>query len=231
MGTMTVAAFLVIAALAGSGIVFAAFRNNRKWRADLRDLASREGWRVEETAASGQDGMRIDISDPARGWTLTLYSLGHSTSGGRSGTTRWTRFTAPDLALGDGLAVLGPDMPEGARIRLESALGSTGGIGHMILTKLLGALGPDMSRLQAVPDEGAGTLLATPGAETALMPIRDAPDLASARRGRNPAQQPVAIRDGQGFALRHSGLMRKPDDLRAFAALGHSLAERLRAAA
>lgn len=231
MGTVSAAAFLIIASLAGAMIVFAAFRQNRRWRAELRHLASTEGWQIEEATASGRNGMKIDISHPAEGWTLTLYSLSHSTPGGSSGTTRWTRFTAPDLALPEGLAVLGPDMPDGARIRMESALGSTGGVGRMILMKFLGPLGEDMARLQAAPGTGPGTLLATPGAETALDPVRDAPDLAAARQGRNPAQQPMAIRDTHGFALRQTGLIRKPEQLRAFISLGNSLADRLRAAA
>ena len=100
----------------------------------------------------------------------------------------------------------------------------------MILMKFLGPLGDDMARLQAAPGTGPGTLLATPGAETALDPVRDAPDLAAARQGRNPAQQPMAIRDTQGFALRQTGLIRKPEQLRAFISLGNSLADRLRAA-
>jgi len=218
---------LVLASFAGSGLIYLAIRAGSHNRAKLQQLATENGWVFSYTPASAGDGSRTVIASEPEGWTLTLYSQS-SGNGGGSGT-RWSHFDVPRLALPDGLAVLGPDLPPQTAAMAAQAFQGAGafGLGQKILGRMTGGLGPEAAALQMAGQAGPGTLFVTPNASAALDCVRDAPELAEARAGKNEAQQPIVLRGPFGLRLRHLGLLRKPGEVAVFIALGQALIARL----
>jgi hypothetical protein len=103
---------LVAASFCGTGLIYWAIKQSARQREALKALATKRGWQFEYSASSGGRGTETRISDPSEGWVMRLYFHSSSTSASGGGrTTRWTQFEAPDLAI-DGMAVLGPDIPE-----------------------------------------------------------------------------------------------------------------------
>ncbi|MDF0601438.1 hypothetical protein P1J78_11900 [Psychromarinibacter sp. C21-152] len=220
----------VLASLASSALLGGVLYLAVKRRADYRAFAAARGWTYRYEGHSGSRAARHIFQDPQEGWTLTIFARSSSTAGGSGSTTRWTEFDDPGPALAEGMAVLGPEIPEKAAAMADRAMGMMGGdLGRMLLNKLTGGLGAEAQDLRTVDTPGPGLLMATPGAEDALNPVRDAPELAEARAGRNDAQQPVVMRGPFGLRLRVAGRLRRETEIEAFVTLGRSLADRLRA--
>lgn len=219
---------LALASVAGTLVIFLAVSGTRKQRAALREMAVAEGWTFSHEESDGRSGSRTVIADPAEGWAVTLYNRSNASGGGSD--TRWSHFDLPALALPDGMAVLGPEIPESSRAMADSLLGRFGGgaMVRMLLDRMTGGLGDELADLRSVAGPGQGALFATPGREDALDRVRDLPELLAARKGRNESQQPIVIRSPQGLRLRYAHLLRRPDEVADFIALGRALAGRLR---
>ncbi|MBW4983974.1 hypothetical protein KZZ07_15630 [Mameliella sp. CS4] len=222
-----VAAVLILASLAGTGLIAYAIRHGQKRREALKALCAERGWSFDYQPQSGGRGSRTVISDPSEGWELVLYYRSNSSTGGT--TNHWTEFTQPRLALPDGMALLGPDIPEKTAAMADMMLGKMGGggLGQMMLNKMTGGLAAEAADLRSVPGDGSGTLFATPGRETALTAIREAPDLLEARSGRNEAQQPIVALSRHGMRLRLRHILRRPEEITDFVELGRALTRRL----
>ncbi|MEL7115647.1 MAG: hypothetical protein AAGP08_08645, partial [Pseudomonadota bacterium] len=179
-------ALFVVASIGGTALIAYAIRAGHKAKAALEAMARDNGWQFSYQPSAGGRGSRTIISDPTEGWTYTMYF--HSTRTGSSGpsgsTTRWTQFEAPDLPV-EGLAVLGPDIPEKTKKMADKMLGMMGGdLGLFLLNKITGGLGEETQSLRTVEGPGPGTLMTTPEATTALDDLRYAPELNSARAGK-----------------------------------------------
>lgn len=222
-----VAIVLVLASFAGTGLLIFALRSGQKRRARLQEMSEANGWTFSYEPQSGGRGSRTVISDPQEGWEVVLYYRSNSSTGGSS--SHWSQFEQPRLALPEGMALLGPEIPEKTKAMADSVLGSMGGGGimRMILDKMTGGLGDEAADLRAVPGAGSGSLFATPGCETALDGLREAPELADARRGRNDAQHPIVSRNRHGLRIRYSHMLRKSEQVADFIALGRALSARL----
>ena len=219
-----VAAVLILASLAGTGLIAYAIRHGQKRREALKALCAERGWSFDYQPQSGGRGSRTVISDPSEGWELVLYYRSNSSTGGT--TNHWTEFTQPRLALPDGMALLGPDIPEKTADMMLGKMGG-GSLGQMMLNKMTGGLAAEAADLRSVPGDGSGTLFATPGRETALTAIREAPDLLEARSGRNEAQQPIVALSRHGMRLRLRHILRRPEEITDFVELGRALTRRL----
>ncbi|WP_323770259.1 hypothetical protein [Antarctobacter sp.] len=222
-----VVAVLILASFLGTGLIAFALRRGAQRRERLERFAAERGWTYQHTPSTGGRGSRTVISDPAEGWELVQYVQTGGTQGGSS--RRWSQFTQPGLALDQGLALLGPDIPEKTAAMAEMMLAKTGGgmIGKMLLNRMTGGLGEEAADLRAVPGDGPGTLFATPGQENALSPVRDMADLIEARAGLNEAMQPVVSLGREGLRIRQTGLLRDTDDMLRFVDLGRALSRKL----
>ncbi len=224
---IAVAVVLILASLAGTGLIVWAIRQSQKQRERVKAMAAENGWHFSYQPQSGGRGSRTVISDPDEGWEVVLYRRSNSGNGGSS--THWSQFEQPRLALSDGMALLGPDIPQTTKAMADSMLSGFGGGGilKMFLDRMTGGLGEEAAELRSVEGPGPGTLFATPGRETALDGLREAPELIQARQGRNEGQHPIVSRNRHGLRIRYSYMIRKPQDLRAFVNLGRSLSARL----
>ncbi|MDJ0827148.1 MAG: hypothetical protein QNJ16_16775 [Rhodobacter sp.] len=222
-------ALFVLASLGGTALIAVAIRAGAKAKEAQRKMAAQNGWQFEFVPASGGKGSETLISDPAEGWTLTLYSRSGSSSGSSSGSgssVRWSMHEDPGAAIPEGMAVLGPDIPEKTAAMADKMMGLMGGdIGRWLLDKMTGGLGEEAQGLRSVESDGPGHLMASPGAETALDDVRFAPELNNARAGKNEAQQPLVMRGSFGLRVRVGYLLRKPEEIEAFIALGRALSD------
>lgn len=215
----------LVCAVGGTGLLAYAVRAGHRSRAALKAMAEAEGWQVRTGPSPSGYGTETVISDPSEGWSLTLTFLSSNTS---SSTNRWTSFDAPDLPI-EGLAVLGPDLPEKTKEMAGKMMGLFGGdLGLMLLNKITGGMGEEARGLRSVDSPGPGTLLSTPGAETALNDLRFAPELTNARLSKNEAQQPIVMRGEFGLRIRTTRYLKKPEDAKDFIDLGRALADNLR---
>lgn len=222
-----VAAVLILASFAGTGLIAYAIRHSHKRREALKTLCAERGWSFDYQPQTGGRGSRTVISDRSEGWELVLYFRSNSSTGGT--TSHWTEFTQPRLALPDGMALLGPDIPEKTAAMADKMLDKIGGggFGQMVLNKLTGGLAAEAADLRSVPGDGSGTLFATPGRETALDGLREAPELLEARSGRNEAQQPIVALSRHGLRLRLRHILRRPEEVAEFVELGRALTRQL----
>lgn len=221
------AAVLILASFAGTGLIAFAIRSSHKRRDAMKAMAAQNGWQFRYEPQSGGRGSRTLISDPDEGWEVTLYFRSNSAKGGS--WTSWSQFDQPRLALSDGMALLGPDIPAKTAAMADMMMEKmgSGNFMRMMLNKMTGGLGDEAAELRSVAGPGAGTLFATPGTEEALDGLRDAPELAAARQGRNEAQHPIVSRNRHGLRIRYKHLLRRPDELAEFIALGRALSARL----
>ena len=229
MDPLLVAVF-VLASAGGSALLFFVIRAGAKTKAAQEEMAKRMGWRYEFFPASGGRGSETIFSDPGEGWTLTLYasSRSSSSSAGGSSSVRWSMFEDTRVKIPEGMAVLGPDIPEKTAAMADKMMGLMGGdIGRWMLDKMTGGLGEEAQGLRTVPGDGLGHLMASPGAETALDDVRYAPELNNARAGKNEANQPIVMRGPFGLRVRVSHLLRKPEEIEDFVNLGRALSDNL----
>ena len=63
-----VAAVLILASLAGTGLIAYAIRHGQKRREALKALCAERGWSFDYQPQSGGRGSRTVISDPSEGW-------------------------------------------------------------------------------------------------------------------------------------------------------------------
>ena len=223
-----VAVILVIVACAVGGALLFALRQGPRNRRKLRAFADSQGWHFAHHPSSGGRGSQIIVSDPVEGWKFVQHVTPSGSQGGSG--RRWVQFEQPRLALDDGMALLGPTLPaETAALteRLLTQVGTGGTIAQMLLNKITGGLGPEAANLRAVPGDQPGTLFATPGRETALDVLRDAPELAQSRQNRSESDQPIVLRSRVGFCLRQTGHLKRADEVQRFIALGKGLSDRL----
>ena len=176
-------AVFVVASVGGSALIIFALRMAKQSRDALKQMAEAEGWTFDFRGSTGGRGAETVIRDPNEGWVVTMYVHSGTTSGSSSSTgasTRWTSFEAPGLAV-EGLAVIGPDIPEKTKQMANTMLGMMGGdIGLFILNKITGGLGKEAQGVRTIDRPGPGTLMASPGAEDALDGVREAPALIAA---------------------------------------------------
>ncbi|KUF11903.1 hypothetical protein [Pseudoponticoccus marisrubri] len=226
---------LLAASFAGSALIFLAIRKSHLRREAQAALAAEKGWRFHHAPGRGGAPARTSISDPEEGWVLTL----NVTSSGRGGSvSRWTLFEDPRPALDQGMALLGPEIPDRTAAmadrmldRADAAGGIGGRIMQVMMNKLTGGLGAEAADLRAVPGDGPGTLFATPGAEHALDGLRDAPELVRARAEGNEMTQPVILRGPEGLRIRRNVALRSPEEIERYVALCRGLSARLQAPA
>lgn len=228
---MALILFFVAASVGGTAVIAFAIQRTAKQRQAVKELAARKGWTHEyHKLRNGSDTV---IADSAEGWQVKLCHRAGNTTGatgsGSGSVNSWSDFEAPEHWI-EGLAVIGPEVPEKTKEMADKFMGSFGGnrIVQWMLSRLTGGLGDEVAELRTVEAEGPGTLMATPGAEDALQDLRFAPELHNARLGRNEAQQPIVIRGSFGLRIRMDQRMRKPDDVEAFVALGRALSDNLR---
>lgn len=221
------AAILILASFLGTGLIALAIRRGSQQREQLQAFAGQHGWTYQHTPSTGGLVARTVISDPSEGWELAQYVQTGGVHGGS--TRRWTHFTQPRLALDDGLAVLGPDIPKKTAAMAEMMLEKAGGgkMATMLLNRMTGGLGDAAADLRSVPGDGRGTLFATPGREGALAPVRDMAELEKAREGKNEAMQPIVSLGRDGLRVKRSGQLRDPDDMLRFVNLGRALSQKL----
>lgn len=218
---------LLLASVLGSGLIGLALWQGQRRQERLKIFAAERGWTYQLQPSSGGSGRRTVIANPSEGWELVQYFQSSGSQGGS--TRRWTQFTQPGLALPEGLALLGPEIPQKTAAMAESLLAGSGGgmIGRMLLDRMTGGLGDEAAALRSVPAPGAGTLFATPGQEETLSPVRDLPELAQARQGKNEAMQPVVSISPEGLRIRQTGLLKSRNEVQSFVDLGRALSARL----
>ncbi len=222
---ITFVALFLLASIGSSAVLVFALRAGAAKRAKLQQFARMHGWQYDYIPAKGSGSSETILTDPSEGWTLTIYF--YSSNSGR--TRSHTQYCDPGLAIPDGMAVLGPDIPAKTREMADKMIGMMGGdIGRFLLDKITNGLGEEAQGLRSIDSQGSGTLMASPGAETSLDGIRFAPELANARAGRNEAQQPIVMRGPFGLRLRIPKRLRKPDQIKAFIDLGRALSDNLR---
>ncbi len=230
MDPLLIAVF-VIASLGGTALIAVAIRAGAKAKAAQEEMARRNGWTYEFTPASGGRGSLTVISDRAEGWALQLYSKSGSSgsSSTSSSSIRWSMYEDPNARIPEGMAVLGPDIPEKTAAMADKMMGMMGGdIGRWLLDKMTGGLGEEAQGLRTVEGDGPGHLMASPGAETALDDLRYAPELNNARAGKNEMQQPLVMRGPFGLRVRVGKLLRKPEEIEEFIRLGRALTDNLK---
>ncbi|MDJ0627235.1 MAG: hypothetical protein QNJ44_03155 [Rhodobacter sp.] len=224
-------ALFAAAALGGTALIAFAVRAGARAKEAQRQMADRNGWHFDFTPASGGRGSETVISDPREGWTLTLYARSGSagSSSGSGSSVRWSMYEDPGARIPQGMAVLGPDIPEKTAAMADKMIGLMGGdIGRWLLDKMTGGLGEEAQGLRSLDSDGPGHLMASGGAETSLDAVRFAPELNNARAGKNEAQQPLVMRGPFGLRVRVGHLLRKPQDIEEFVALGRALSDNLK---
>ncbi|SLN16466.1 hypothetical protein [Roseisalinus antarcticus] len=220
---------IVIGLSAISGLVLmVALRAARQRREALRALAEGNGWSYREERATAGRGRRIVLAGPTDRWRLTLYRGPSSSSGG---SVQWTDFVAPDAGIPDGLALLGPPIPEKtAQLATTMLAGFGGQVIGKIFSGIDNDIGADISRLAFVPGVSPedGTLFATSDATDALTPILGHAAFADARRGRNERRQPIVMRGAFGLKIRIRKELATPEEIEALVGFGETLRAALR---
>ena len=222
-------ALFVLASVGGTALIAFAISRGAAHRKAQAEMAVANGWRYDHQASGGVS--ETIISDPEEGWRLTIhsYSGGSGSSSGSTGSSvRWTMFEDPSLRI-QGMAVLGPDIPEKTAAMADKFMGMMGGdLGRWFLDKITGGLGEEAANLRSVADDRPGHLMATPDAEQTLDDIRLSPELHNARAGKNEAQQPIVMRGPFGMRVRVQKRLSKPKEIEDFVRLGRALSDNLR---
>lgn len=216
-------AILGLASIGGYLLMGRAMRANAANQTALSDLANRHGWSCEHTKATARTAARTDISDPAAGWTLSIFA-----AAGES-TTRWVD---PSLSLNSGMALYAPPLPEKTREMAGKMMEKMGGMGRVIIDTFAKGLGPEAADMRLVDDDDdPATLLATPGQEDAFAGLRGSSDLTLLNAfGSNIANSPILCRDPSSLSLRINRAIRSPGEIEAFVTAGLTLSAAVKSA-
>lgn len=228
-------AFVILALILATmaGLYFFLVRPNKLDSEALQRLAGKRGWTIKRKMAgvsgavsqSGR-GYRIEVQPTdGSGWSCEVTRYQNIGSGGHV----WkTEFVDPTTGPLDGMVVIGPAIPKKEAEAAAMLLGSFGGgLGKMLLSKLLGDETESVGNLQLLKEAGisGATVFATPDAPADRIGAAYAPLLERwLRTHRHEKEFPILIAGQDRLRIRLRTDADKADSLEAF--LDHALAAR-----
>lgn len=221
---------LLIATVAGTGIMIYARYRSQAGTADIAALAQRNGWQVDITSEQGGHTRVTRITSRAANWIVEerFSSDAHS-----SNTTRTLTWTDSDVAIPSGLAVMSLAMSDDKAANMERFLNLTGNgvMGKHMSRTFFGAVADRASELDAVEATGAaGAILATSQAREALLPIAFHEALVNCGDAMPKGAMPTVLRSPEGLHLNLKSTIKSPEQLEAMVDLGETLSAALKAA-
>ncbi|WP_395344998.1 hypothetical protein PN836_009390 [Ningiella sp. W23] len=212
--------FFVVAGLASSAIILFAMSKSRIKQKQLEEYALSQEWDYEYKGAQGHVGNLTVISSPLEQWRLSMYF--NSSSTGEAGTSikQWSEFSCPDGKLEEGLAILGPALPQKTiQVLNQGSLGPLGFIIKKLMFEFVNGMGIDIDDCKLVEQEQSderGAVFATAGNEQAVDTFKSLRELSQAKSGKNEMQQPVVYRDTDGTKVRLRHKLKSVEELNAF---------------
>lgn len=216
---------LVLASMAGSGLIFLALKKGAQKKHDYQAYAQSQGWLcdADQPAGSGYSSVTA-FRDPNDDWTLKV--LFQSGGPGNTRVRRLVEWHSPQGALTSGEAVLGMPLPEKSVRMMQMG----GDIGKQVLKAALKAtfhaLGQTRFNLtidEASAGDPGGVVMASDGQSQAMDALRRNADLARFRDTHQEAYVPIILRDETGLTLRRPGAVKTLEELREIVDLGLSL--------
>ena len=221
--------FIVVAAAFGQYLLFKARERGKAWEAGLKELCARRSWHFgyvdpEKGARSG-----TAISNPEENWCLSFHRIGSGVSGSNSMNSgdRWTVWREPSLSL-DGLAVLGPAIPDKTREKTQEMLERSGLVSRVMLEAFVKGLDRKIALTLRVVEQrfnsSEATLLATPGSEGAFDALIDSTELSKLEAFEGLiGDRPSLVRDKDGLKFRVERTLKDHKEIVDFIEAGRSI--------
>ncbi|MEO0437743.1 MAG: hypothetical protein AAF098_12635 [Pseudomonadota bacterium] len=225
--------FIVVAAL-GRYLLSKARQKGEEWHADLQALCMRRGWYLSDVDPGRGPRSGTAITAPPENWRMSF----HRISSGATGTSsmdsgsRWTVWLDPNLALSQGVAVLGPAIPDKTREKTRQMLENSRLLSRVMLDAFVKGLNRKESLALRVVDgrfdSSHATLLATPGNEHAFDRLvgSDCLDALAQFEGRI-GDRPSLIRDSAGLQFRVERTLKKEEEILSFVEVGRAVSKEL----
>ncbi|MEM9396039.1 MAG: hypothetical protein AAF991_01065 [Pseudomonadota bacterium] len=226
--------FFVVAAAFGRYLLAKARKKGDEWNTYLQALCEREGWYLSDVDPSRGPRSGIAISAPPENWRMSFHRIASGTTGTGSmnSGSRWTVWLDPSLALNQGVAVLGPAIPDKTREKTQQMLESSRLLSRVMLDAFVKGLDRKESlALRVIEDRfdsSRATLLASPGNEDVFDRLVGSESLeALAQFEGRIGNRPSLIRDRSGLQFRVERTLEKEEEILSFVEVGRAVSRDL----
>lgn len=219
---------ILIISVTGYLIQWFAVRKMSLSEEKIKAFAKSKKWHYRLLQENNDESNSIYLTPPSKEWKIEIYSQ-ISTSHVTNSTHKneWVEWSTQQGELKNGMAILGPKLPEKTIKMLNKG---KGGIFNDIIKRLMfqytQGMDIDLAYCKLVEEsmeDSIGAVLASEGNEKALDKFKTLKGLATTRENKKIMYQPIIIRDTKGIRIRIRGKLKQTEQFEQLENLGNQI--------